>query len=204
MATSSQSTSSKKNAIPHFHRWSQTYERSWLQPRLFEPTHRAVLAAMERYLLAPPGSVLDVGCGTGRFLRAIHERWPDAELMGVDPTPGMVETARQLTSDARFEVGFAEALPLPDASVDVVVSTLSFHHWSDQAAGLREVARVLRPKGSFFLADVVVPLWLARFLPWLHAQRPAHFPSLFQQAGLRVFLQQRAVHGWTLITAGEK
>lgn len=197
-------TPSKRNALSRFQRWSPTYERSWLQPRLFEPAQQAVLEVMEHYLPTQPNAVLDVGCGTGRLLRSVHERWPDADLMGIDPTPGMVERARQLTPAATFEVSFAEALPVSDASVDVVVSTFAFHHWSDQGAGLREVARVLRPKGYFFLADAVVPEWLSRFLPWSRLRSPAQVPILFQQAGLHVLQQQSAVSGWVLITVGRK
>lgn len=196
-------TPSKKNALTHFQRWSSTYDRSWLQPRFFEPAQQAVLEVMEQHIPAQPDAVLDVGCGTGRLLGSIHERWPDAKLMGIDPTPGMVERARQLNSSATFEVSSAEALPVSDASVDVVVSTFSFHHWSDQGAGLREVARVLRPGGYFFLADAVLPGWLSRFLPWSHLRSPAQVHTLFQQAGLHVLHQQLAVSGHVLITAGD-
>jgi ubiquinone/menaquinone biosynthesis C-methylase UbiE len=197
-------TPTKRNALERFQRWSASYEHSWLQPRFFEPAQRAVLEMMAQHLLTEPKSVLDVGCGTGRLLRSIHGRWPGADLMGIDPTPGMVEQARQLTPSVTFEAGFAEALPVPDASVDVVVSTFSFHHWSDQSAGLREVIRVLRQEGYFFLADAVLPGWLARFLPWSHMRSRAQVRDLFQQAGLRVLQQQSAVSGRVLITAGRK
>jgi len=195
-------TPSKRNALSRFQRWSPTYERSWLQPRFFEPAQQAVLEVMEHHIPTRPNAVLDVGCGTGRLLQSIHERWPDADLMGIDPTPGMVERARQLTPSATFALGFAEALPLSDASVDVVVSTFAFHHWSDQGAGLREVARVLRPEGHFVLADAVVPGWLSRFLPWSRLRSPAQVHILFQQAGLHVLHQQSTVSGWVLITVG--
>jgi ubiquinone/menaquinone biosynthesis C-methylase UbiE len=59
----------------------------------------------------------------------------------------------------RFEVGDAAELPLDAASVDVSFSTLSFHHWTRQAQGLREMARVLRPNGLFVLGDIR-PIWL--------------------------------------------
>ena len=159
---------------------------------------------MEHHLPTQPNAMLDVGCGTGRLLRLVHERWPDADLMGIDPTPGMVKRAQQLTPSATFEVSFAEALPVSDASVDVVVSTFAFHHWSEQAAGLREVVRVLRPKGYFFLADAVLPVWLSRFLPWSHLRSPTQVHILFQQAGLHVLHQQSAVSGPVLITVGRK
>jgi len=197
-------TPTRRNAISRFQRWSRRYEHSWLQSRFFGPAQQAVLEIMEQHISTQPNAVLDVGCGTGRLLRSIHERWPDAALTGVDPTAGMVEMARELTPYATFKLSFAEELPVPDASVDVVTSTFSFHHWSDQAAGLREVARVLQPEGHFFLADAMVPTWLARFLPAGRFRPSVQVQSLFQQAGLRVLQQQFAVNSWVLITVGRK
>src|SRR5690242_19571356 len=145
-----------------FERWGSRYERSWMQQRLFDPVHSAILQqAHNRF---KPKSVLDIGCGSGRLLRKVPDYWPQAQLCGVDPAQKMLEIARQLTPQARFYLGCGEALPLPDASVDLALSTISFHHWHDQAAGVREVARVLRAGGSFLLADFSLPPWLAWLL----------------------------------------
>ena len=67
----------------------------------------------------------------------------------------MVQTAKRLTEDERlsFVTGVAEHLPYDDASMDLVVSSTSFDHWSDQGAGLAECARVLRPGGHLVLVD---------------------------------------------------
>jgi ubiquinone/menaquinone biosynthesis C-methylase UbiE len=143
-----------------FDRWAPTYDRSWLQRLLFARVHAAVLDAAAEG--PAPGVVLDVGCGTGRLLRAVHVRWPAAALLGVDPAPRMVMEARRLLPSATFFVAPAEQLPVPDASVDLVLSTVSFHHWSDQRAGIREIARVLRPGGRMLLADHTAPRWLRR------------------------------------------
>jgi ubiquinone/menaquinone biosynthesis C-methylase UbiE len=194
------STTSKRDDIEHFNRWSRTYEDSLLQRFFFDRVHQAVLKLVANR--TEPGSILDVGCGTGRLLRAARARWPRAELIGVDPASGMVEVARQLTPAATFYVGMAEALPLPDASVDVALSTISFHHWKDQAAGVREVARVLRPEGYFFLTDVSVPAWLLRFIHQPRVHSPAHLRTLFMEAGLNVLLQQAVFSRYVLATVG--
>lgn len=105
---------------------------------------------------AAPQRVLDVGCGTGYLLRALGGHYPHAEqLAGIDAAPNMIETANRLTDDERltFATGVAEHLPFPDASIDLVVSSTSFDHWSDQLAGLTECARVLRPRGHLVLVD---------------------------------------------------
>jgi len=186
--------------IALFERWGSTYERSWMQQRLFDPVHAAVLhQAASRF---KPASVLDIGCGSGRLLRKVHAYWPEARLSGVDPAHKMLEVARQLTPEAHFSIGSGEALPLEDASVDLALSTISFHHWRDQAAGVREVARVLRPGGSFLLADFTLPTWLAWLLPRVHSA--AQMRALFEQAGLDVQAQPGPVARFVRITIGTK
>ncbi len=114
--------------------------------------------------------VLDVGCGTGYLLRLLAVRYPHAaELAGVDPAPSMIKAAEQAADDRRlrFTVSTAEQLPFPNDAFDLVVSTTSFDHWTDQRAGVRECARVLAPGGHLVLADQFSPL----FLPVLLAGR---------------------------------
>jgi ubiquinone/menaquinone biosynthesis C-methylase UbiE len=191
---------SEKHDVERFDRWSHTYEQSWLQRNFFDRVHQAVLSLIASEGM--PESILDVGCGTGRLLREARLRWPNAQFIGVDAAEGMVETAQQLTPDATFHVGRAEALPLPDASIDVVLSTMSFHHWHDQAAGLREVARVLRPGGRFFLADISVPALFAKFIRSPQVHTPASLHSLFTQAGLEGVKQQAIFSRFVLVTVG--
>ena len=140
--------------VGRFGRWAPTYERSTMQRWLFGPVHARMLDLLTASGPSmSPGRVVDVGCGTGRLLRTVAERWPQAELIGVDAAAGMVAQARRLNPKARFENAVAESLPLPDASADLVLSSISFHHWADQAKGVVEVGRILRPGGWFCLAD---------------------------------------------------
>ncbi|HEY3340623.1 MAG TPA: class I SAM-dependent methyltransferase [Anaerolineae bacterium] len=173
-----------------------------LQGIFFDRVHQAVLTQVAHRLA--PNSLLDVGCGTGRLLRSARIRWPHALLFGVDPAEGMLEVARHLTHGVTFKQGFAEALPFPDASVDVVLSTVSFHHWQDHAAGVREVARVLRPGGYFFLTDVHYPAWLARLIRHPSAPSAARVCTLFSEAGMRVIMQRPAALRFALSTVGER
>jgi ubiquinone/menaquinone biosynthesis C-methylase UbiE len=103
-----------------------------------------------------PRRVLDVGCGTGYVLRRLAARLPGAsEFLGVDPAPKMIGVARSTSSDKRlsFIRATAERLPADEGAYDLVVSTTSFDHWADQAAGIRECARVLAPGGALVLTD---------------------------------------------------
>lgn len=150
--------------VQRFDRWSKSYEDCWGQ-RFFDSVHGAMLDLMGASAPAlRPSAVLEVGCGTGRLLRKAAVRWPAARLIGVDPARGMVEVAQRLTPSGDIHQAFAESLPLGDASVDVVLSSISMHHWRDASQGMLEVARVLRPGGLFCLADISFPPWLAKLL----------------------------------------
>jgi ubiquinone/menaquinone biosynthesis C-methylase UbiE len=188
--------------IKRFDQWSRTYERSLLQKVYFDPIHRAVLTLVSHR--AQPRTLLDIGCGSGRLLRAAKARWPNTRMYGVDPAAGMLEVARRLTPGVTFHEGFAEALPLPDASIDVALSTVSFHHWKDPAAGVREVARVLRPGGYFFLTDMYYPAWLAPLIRHPYPLPAARVCALFNEAGLQVTLQQYVFLRYALTTVANK
>jgi ubiquinone/menaquinone biosynthesis C-methylase UbiE len=137
-----------------FNRWAPSYDRHWMQRVIFEPVQRTVLALAESEA-AQPASILDVGCGTGRLLRSAAGRFPHARLVGVDAAGEMVRQAQALTPDGAvtFREGPAEALPFDGDAFDLIFSTLTFHHWSDQRGAIREVARVLAPGGTWLLAD---------------------------------------------------
>jgi ubiquinone/menaquinone biosynthesis C-methylase UbiE len=112
-------------------------------------------------------AILDVGCGTGALLRELESRLDGGiDLAGVDPAPAMLEVARAKLrpgSRTRLKEASAEQLPFPDETFELLVSTVSFHHWSDQPAGLREAARVLTPGGRILLADHFTAGWLRVF-----------------------------------------
>ena len=112
--------------------------------------------------------VLDVGCGTGTLaLAAAVEVGPEGRVQGIDPAPEMIARARAKAAKAgqgvEFEVGVIEALPFPDRSMDVVLSTLVFHHLPEhlQRSGLAEILRVLAPGGRMVLVDFGNPDRLA-------------------------------------------
>ncbi len=143
--------------VGRFDEWAATYDRHWMQRYLFTPVQRTVLETAATQV-PDPRAILDVGCGTGRLLRAAQSRFPRARLEGVDAAPSMVKQAQLAAgagSSIHFQEAAAEAIPFPDATFDVVMSTLTFHHWSDQQMGIAEVRRVLTPRGRWILADFV-------------------------------------------------
>jgi ubiquinone/menaquinone biosynthesis C-methylase UbiE len=175
-----------------------SYDRSIRQRLVFGPVHDAALKALTA-AGGPPQDVLDVGCGTGRLLEAAADRWGRAQLTGVDLSEKMItEAQRKHEGDPRFSFkqGDASALPFVAASFDVAFSTMSFHHWRDQASGIREVARVLRPGGLFVLADVDAPFIFAigPLLSWIDGSKfraPADIRRLLEGAELSVVAFRR-------------
>lgn len=140
-----------------FDRWAATYDRSLLQGVFFDRMHGELIRVLRRLLhdVQSP-RVLDVGCGTGRLLARLREELPEAALSGVDVSAAMVDVARGKPElrDVHLEVGSAASLPFEAGAFDAAVSTVSFHHWDDQLAGLRDVGRVLRTGAPLLLLDV--------------------------------------------------
>ncbi len=116
------------------------------------------------------GEAIDLGCGPGYLVVELARQAPELNVTGVDLSDEMLaeaeEYARRHIEDrsVSFKRGDVQEIPFEDSSVDLVVSTLSLHHWRDPVAVLDEVARVLRPGGSFLIfdlrRDLLAPAWL--------------------------------------------
>lgn len=107
-------------------------------------------------------SVLDVGCGTGTLaIEAAARVGTAGRVAGIDPAPRQIARARSKAGRSGLAIDFRfsaiEALPFPDASVDVVTSTLMLHHLPDdlKLQGLFEIRRVLRTGGRLVVCDFV-------------------------------------------------
>jgi len=112
------------------------------------------------------GTVVDLGCGPGEVLLRVAALAPSLDLTGVDLDAEMIERAKRKAdrrlapADARrvrFVAADASALPLPDESVDLVVSSYAVHHLPDRHAARAEIMRVLKPGGRALIWDIVSP-----------------------------------------------
>jgi ubiquinone/menaquinone biosynthesis C-methylase UbiE len=181
--------------VDRFNRWASTYDRHWMQRIIFKPIQRAVLQLAAEQV-SRPSAILDVGCGTGKLLKSAEARFPGAKLVGVDAAIEMVRYAQ--TSNPigaiQFQQAMAEELPFPNASFDLVLSTMTFHHWPDQTKGIAEVARVLTPGGRWLLADFVASGFMSpvrRLLTLHQIPERAALESMLSNAGLKVVAERR-------------
>lgn len=182
--------------------------------RLYDPAIRwtAREATFKRRLLeqAAPragGRVLDLGCGTGTLAIMVKRAQPRAEVVGLDADPEILERARAKASDAGVEVqldrGLSTELPYEDESLDVVLSTLFFHHLTgaDKRRTANEIARVLKRGGELHVADWGRPsdplmgalfVGTVRLFDGLEQTRDnadGALPRIFEQGGLETALE---------------
>lgn len=131
----------------------ENYEE-YLVPVIFGPWGNDLLTVAA---LRPGEHLLDVACGTGIVARLAAEKvGPTGKVVGVDINPGMLAAARKSSASATIDwrEGNAMALPLPDVTFSVAVCQQGLQFFPDRAAALREMHRVLMPRGR-----LVVSCW---------------------------------------------
>ncbi len=130
--------------------------------------HRRTPADVSLARLLERGSarvtVLDLACGTGRYLATQIDCFKDRALrcFGVDLSPAMLSSARARLPGGRLVCATAERLPFAAAAFDYVHSGWAFHHFADKRTAIEEVARILRPGGRFTIQNIEpwsMPRW---------------------------------------------
>lgn len=151
-----------------------------------------------------PSRWLDLGCGTGHFSRALQVRFGDAQGLALDLAEGMLHHARAHDSAAVYVAGDAESLPLRDASVDLVFSSLAIQWCARLDRVLAEASRVLRPGGVLAFSSLCVGTLAELRASWqavdghVHVNRFRDFQAYEHQcldSGLEVVQVQRHAHG---------
>jgi len=178
------------------------------------------MVASRAVQMASKGEAVDLGCGPGQLVMAIAGQAPDLHVTGVDLSDEMLAQANEnaqnasLATQVSFRPGDAQQIPFPDGSLDLVVSTMSLHHWSDPVAVLNEIARVLRPGGSFLILDLrrdmLAPgyllIWFATNVVVPPALRRVQEPLGSRNAAYTLWeamemAEQSSLDGWR-VTAG--
>jgi SAM-dependent methyltransferase len=107
---------------------------------------------LPRALAASPKTALDIGCGEGRFCRMLTAE--GIACTGIDPTRALLDRARELDPHSAYLEASGDALPLNDASFDLVVAYLSLIDMPSIAKPIAEMARVLKPGGTLLIANL--------------------------------------------------
>ena len=106
------------------------------------------------------GKILDIGTGPGYVPLEIARRSQNSEIKAIDISPAMVRIASKNAKDAelsghvQFQYGSAESIPFEDGYFDLIISTLSFHHWAKPRECLNEIHRVLRNGSEAWIYDL--------------------------------------------------
>jgi SAM-dependent methyltransferase len=138
-------------------------------------------------------SVVDVGCGEGRFCRMLAER--GASVSGVDATQAMIDEAmRRPRDNIRYYVSIAESLPFRDSSFDLCVSYIALVDIVGYGEAIGEMARVLRPGGDLVAANLGFATASAGWLRDDDGNRLYHrvdryadeWPQTFEWTGIRI------------------
>ena len=108
----------------------------------------------------PTGRILDVGTGPGNLVFEIAKRSPQLEIIGIDISPSMIKIAGNkamrmgFSKQLKFQVANAADLPFEDEYFDLVISSLSLHHWANPIKSINEIHRVLKQNGRAWIYDI--------------------------------------------------
>ena len=139
----------------------------WLTP-LYDPLLKWVMREetfkrklVQQANIQPKMKVLDLGCGTGTLTLMLKQTYPEAEIIGMDGDPQVLDIARDKSSGAniQWDEGLASSLPYPDSVFDRVVTSLVIHHLvtDDKRRAFKEIHRVLKPQGELHVLDFGAP-----------------------------------------------
>jgi ubiquinone/menaquinone biosynthesis C-methylase UbiE len=121
---------------------------------------------LERYItlealskLKPRGRLVDAGCGPGFLAAKITQKYPELNVIGLDINETAIKMAQKAwksNQNDNLELlnGDVQRMPFANDSLDLVVSSLSLHHWPDAQKAFREIRRVLKPGGRFLIFDL--------------------------------------------------
>jgi len=142
-------TSDRDAVLNEYARLAAHYESRWsfyVRATTSETISRLSVCAKD--------NVLDIGCGTGALLSQLAALCPNATFSGIDASSEMLDAARsKLPSTIELREGWAEELPYPDGTFNMVVSCNMFHYIRRPRAAIDEMIRVLRPNGTLVITD---------------------------------------------------
>ena len=131
------------------------------------------------------GKLLDVSSGDGSFLEALHNLHPKLQLFGID-----LSLPEQPSSEINFQVADATKLPFEDNHFDIIVCSLSLHHYQNANLVLYEIHRVLQDNGRVYLTDIMPGNeFTQRIYNFMGCSSPYHFEKYYTEQELIALCQ---------------
>lgn len=188
----------KDTSSKRFDGWSKKYDRSLLQFLIFRRSHNMFISNIiddTRKI-----KILDVGCGTGEFAMKLKGYKKDAHVYGLDISPDMIHIARsKFSGEIDFKIGDVEKMPYEDNSFDYLTCSHSFHHYPHKKRSVREMFRILKPKGKIMIIDGCKDSLLGRVIfdvivkaheKDVHHLHSSQFARILEESGFRNITQE--------------
>jgi ubiquinone/menaquinone biosynthesis C-methylase UbiE len=166
---------------------------SFIYPRTFRAAFLSVLQKVPKF-----GAVLDIGSGTGILSRFAHDVRKDLLFTMIDPAPGMLRFGPGF---GRKIIGLAESLPFRRGFFEALFIGDAFHHFSRPQEAIREITRVLKPKGLLVIFEIDPGSSLGASITWgerifrepAHFYRPRRLAGILAENGFECRISQ---YGW--------
>jgi len=176
-------------------KWAKTFDNKWAAP--FRFLQKRVISIVN---LGNTTNFLDLGCGTGWAVRYAAGLFKgQGHFVGIDISEGMISKAKENSlglTNVRYYRASSEELPLENDYFDVIICTMSFHHYLNPRKAIAEAYRVLRKKGRIYILDVTTDDFITRWIDvraskkekgHVHVKQynTAEYKQMFSGAGLR-------------------
>lgn len=188
----------KDKSSKRFDEWSKKYDRSLLQFLIFRRSHNMFISNMMHD--ARKIRILDVGCGTGEFAMKLKDYKKNASVYGLDISPHMINTAKaKFKGEIDFKIGDVEKMPYEDNFFDYLTCSHSFHHYPHKKRAVREMFRILKPKGKIMIVDgckdsllgkVIFDVIVAAHEKDVHHLHSSQFTRILEEGGFRNITQE--------------
>ncbi|MDP4278270.1 MAG: methyltransferase domain-containing protein [Bacteroidota bacterium] len=150
----------KEKSKAHFEKYAEGYDESYIG-KFVAPMYGEIL---RRVKALNPGTLLDVGCGTGNILLPLSASG-NINLYGLDISGNMIEVAGEKLGDkAELKVGDSESMPWEDGMFDAIICNASFHHYPHPKKVLLEMKRLLKKDGTLVIGDPTAPVIMRQLM----------------------------------------
>lgn len=166
---------------------ASSYDKG-LEGRLSRRFYELILNNIQ---LPKEARILDVGCGTGALLRMIADQTP-IDGYGIDSEPNMVREAQKQCPAMNIRQARCEKTPFEGGSFDALITCMAYHHFADKPGFAKEAARILKPGGRLYIAEVRVPTPIRQFANAIFHHRSIAGESQTPEQIVRTF----AEHGF--------